>query len=79
MKGREVGTTITIIPCVYIILCTPLINADVVVELKWWLTQLAREKQVFENVDAPGNFKSDIRKHFAFPVSRTVKREMVTI
>lgn len=79
MKGREVGTTITIILCVHIILCTPLTNADVVVELKWRVTQVAREKQVFENVDAPGNFKSDVRKHFGLPVSRTEKREMVTI
>lgn len=58
------------------ILCAPLTNADVVIELKWWVTQVAREKQVFENVDAPGNFKSDVRKHFW---SRTEKREMVTI
>lgn len=68
MKGKEVETTITIIPCVHIILCT---NADVVSELKWWVTQAAREKQVFENVDAPGNFKSDVRKHFGFPCVKT--------
>lgn len=78
-KGREVGTTITIIPCVHIILCTPLTNADVVVELKWWMKQVAREKQDFENVDAPANFKPDVKKHFGFHVSRTEKREMVTI
>lgn len=65
-ERREAGTTVTMGPCVPIILCTLLTYTDLVVEEKCRKLQGARENRVTvcETVCAAASSKSDVLKYF---------------